>query len=61
MTFGSVVLKLLAAISDEKHAGGKAASASRYMKMPEIFELPITSAINLVASIMAPSPALPKP
>ena len=61
LTLGRVVLKLLAPISDEKHAGGKAASASRYMKTPEIFELPITSSINLVASIMAPSPALPEP
>ena len=38
LTFGNVVLKLLAAIKEEKHAGGKAAIASRYQKNYVIIE-----------------------
>ena len=48
-TCGSVVLKLFAAMNDEKHAGGNAASASKNMRMPASLS-PSTTFISPVVS-----------
>src|SRR6185369_14236085 len=51
VTFGSVVLKLLAAINEEKQAGGNAATASRNMTHFAA-SLPRTTGIKLNESRM---------
>src|SRR5437588_9138483 len=51
LTLGSVVLKLLAAMKEEKHAGGKAATASRNITHLAT-SLPSTTGIKLNESII---------
>ena len=54
LTFGSVVLKLLAAMNAEKQAGGMAAIARRYQKTAATL-VPIIDSIKAVVCISPPA------